>query len=309
MDERVKGLIEAIGRDNTSGAVALTVQGAEALALLARLSQARSAAGFQTELLEAGQALIRAQPAMASLFNLVNAVLLAVEGAEDLEAMRETVRERAQGFAAELEQRSQRIAEATLELIHEGATVMTLSYSATVLAALLRARGAGKRFQVLCPESRPQREGLALARRLGAEGVEATVIVDAAMAHFMGGVQLALVGADSLSVRGLVNKVGTWGLALAARASSVPFYALCGTEKFLPTSRLSHLRIEERDPREILPEPAPHVTAVNVYFDLTPLELLTGVVTERGLLSPQEIERALDAISVHPALTMSYTGG
>jgi translation initiation factor eIF-2B subunit delta len=302
MNQQVKGRIEAIRRDNTSGAVALTVQGAETLALLARVSQARSAAAFRTELLEAGQALVTAQPAMASLFNLVNAVLLSVEEARDVDAMRETVGEKARRFVAELEQRSQRIAKAALGLIYDGATLMTISYSATVLAALLRTREAGKRFRVLCPESRPQREGVALAQRLGDEGIEVLVIVDAAVAHFMDKVQLAFVGADSLSAQGLVNKVGTYGLALAARAHNVPFYALCGKEKFLPSARPFHRMIAERDPREVLPRASANVRAINVYFDLTPLDLLSGVVTERGALSPQDILSALEAMRIHPGL-------
>ena len=302
MNQQVERRIEAIRRDNTSGAVALTMQGAETLALLARISQARSAAAFRAELLEAGQMLTEAQPTMASLFNLVNAVLLSADEARDVEAMWETVEERARVFAAGLEGRGRRIAEAALGLIPDGATIMTISYSATVLTALLRARDAGRRFQVLCPESRPQREGVALAQRLGDEGIEAVVIVDAAAAHFMDRAQLAVVGADSLSARGLVNKVGTYGLALAARAHEVPFYALCGTEKFLPSVRLPHLRIEERDPREVLPQASANVRAINIYFDRTPLDLLTGVVTERGLLSPQEVVRALEAIRVHPGL-------
>jgi translation initiation factor eIF-2B subunit delta len=302
MNEQVNAWIEAIRRDNTSGAVALTVQGAETLALLAQITQARSAVEFRAELLEAGQALIAAQPAMASFFNLVNAVLLSVEEARDMGTLRETVEGRARRFAGGMEQRSQRIAEAALGLIYDGATLMTISYSATVLAALLRAREAGKRFRVVCPESRPQREGVALAQRLGNEGIEAVVIVDAAAAHFMDKVQLAFVGADSLSAQGLVNKVGTYGLALAARAHKVPFYALCGTEKFLASARPFHQMIEERDPREVLPQAWANVRAINVYFDPTPLDLLSSVVTERGLLSPPEIMRDLDGIQVHTGL-------
>lgn len=302
MNGQVTRRIEAIRRDNTSGAVALTVQGTETLAFLAQISQAGSAAEFRAELLETGWALIAAQPAMASLFNLVNAVLLSAEEARDVDAMRETVGERARGFATELEQRGQRIAEAALGLIHDGATVMTISYSATVLTALLRAREAGKRFRALCPESRPQREGVALARQLGDEGIEAVVIVDAAVAHFMSGADLAFVGADSLSALGVVNKVGTYTLALAARAHKVPFYALCGTEKFLPSVRSPHRMIEEREPREVLPQTSANVRAINVYFDLTPLDLLTGVVAERGVLAPQELLSALEAMRIHPGL-------
>jgi translation initiation factor 2B subunit (eIF-2B alpha/beta/delta family) len=101
-------------------------------------------------------------------------------------------------------------------------------------------------------------------------GIPVTVIVDAAMYRFLPRAQMVFVGADSISPRGLVNKTGTALLALAAAKLSVPMYALCGSEKFLP---------ESYEP----PAEPPN------YFESTPLEYLTGIVTEDGVLRPTEI--------------------
>jgi len=104
---------------------------------------------------------------------------------------------------------------------------------------------------------------------------------------------------------GVVNKVGTYPLALAAGAAGVPLYVLCETRKIAAPEY--PLTLEEMDPAELLPRPILGVTARNPYFDLTPARLVTGIVSERGLLSPDEIKaiateaaRSLAALDVAP---------
>ena len=303
---RYEKLIREIEDDNTSGATTLTERGAEALALLAEESKAQSTAEFLEELLNACQALIEAQPSMASLFNLVNGVLLRVDGLTDLGATKRAVKETSAGFTARLQEAMEEISQRAAGLIEDGATVMTHSYSSTVLRALLRAQEMGKCFRMICTESRPMLEGQALARRLGEAGIETTLIVDAALCSLMPQqrtkVQLALVGADSVSTSGLVNKTGTHGLALAAKTYQVPLYALCGTEKFWPSALPSLPPIESKDGAEIMAEPTENVEVINRYFDVTPLEYFAGIVTERGILSARDVGRALDEMRVHRRL-------
>jgi translation initiation factor 2B subunit (eIF-2B alpha/beta/delta family) len=85
----------------------------------------------------------------------------------------------------------------------------------------------------------------------------------------------------------LVNKIGSFPLALAARAADVPVYALCETLKVAPEGW--PLALEEMDPRELLPEPTAGVAVRNVYFDLTPASFITAVVTQQGVLRPEEV--------------------
>lgn len=110
------------------------------------------------------------------------------------------------------------------------------------------------------------REGAALAASLADEAIEATVIPDTAVESFLPQASLVLVGADSISARGLVNKAGTALIARAACALQIPMYALCSSDKFLPP---------DYDP----PQPCEG-------FDLTPLHYLAGIVTEDGITSP-----------------------
>jgi len=290
--------IRAIRDDRLSGARELAQKGAQVLIALAKGSRAASREEFQKELLKAGQALIKAQPSMAPLVNLVNKSLFALQEEIDLEEAKRALLTTARGYADHLERSVERIAQEVLPLIPDGALVLTHSSSSTVLAAFLHAKQEGRTFAVLCTESRPQHEGRALAERLAQAGVEARLVVDALAPSMMADIEVLLVGADSLSTEGLVNKIGTYPLALAARVHKVPFYALCGTEKFLP---LGYTPPEEspKDPQEVWPDHPQRVEVINRYFDLTPLEYLTGIVTEEGMLSPTEVREIISERRLH----------
>ena len=110
-----------------------------------------------------------------------------------------------------------------------------------------------------------------------------------------------LVGADLLSSRGLVNKLGTRPLALTAQAARVPFYTLCGGEKLVP-SGYDPPEQHEWPASEVWAEAPAGVTVRNQYFEWTPLAELSGIVTEQGLLSVAEAEGRLVANKLHPAL-------
>jgi eIF-2B alpha/beta/delta-like uncharacterized protein len=293
--------IRAIREDRLSGARELAKRGACLLIALAERSRAVSGEEFRRELLQTGQALIRAQPSMAPLVNLVNRSLFAIQEEMDLEEAKGALVTTAQGYANHLERSIERIDQVVFPLIPDGALVLTHSFSSTVLAAFLYAKHEGRTFAVLCTESRPRYEGRALAERLAQAGVESRLVVDAVAPSMMTDIEVVLVGADSLSTEGLVNKVGTYPLALAARVYKVPFYVLCGTEKFVPAG---YTLPEEslKDPQEVWPDHPQRVEVINRYFDLTPLEYLTGIMTEEGVLSPTEVREIISKRRLHPWL-------
>ena len=137
-------------------------------------------------------------------------------------------------------------------------------------------------------ESRPGGEGVALARALAPAGWRITLIADAAVGMFAREAATVLVGADSIRADGgVVNKVGTYPLALAAQRAGVPMFVLAESVKIAAPS--APLVLEAMDPRELLPEPVPGVAARNPYFELTPAELVTATITERGRLARQDI--------------------
>lgn len=303
MQSDIRARIDEIAADTTSGATDITRRAADVLASLPVYSNALAADTFRDELIEVGRALAAAQPSMTSLLILVNRVLLAADDAAQYGRMLAAVQHAAEDFAAALTERPRQIARTALPMLHDGATVMTISSSSTVAAALRRAAEARKRVQVVALESRPRREGVDLAKRLAEMEIDVTLVVDAAMAYFMDAVNTVLVGADTVSSHGVVNKLGTHALALTADAHGVPVYALAGTEKFLPDALWDRFTIEDQDPREVLSEPVhPRLDVINVYFDVTPLPYVTGIVTEHDVLAPTDVGARLSTIDVHPAL-------
>jgi translation initiation factor eIF-2B subunit delta len=169
-------------------------------------------------------------------------------------------------------------------------TVFTISDSSAVADVVL---GVGAK-NVVVTESRPQMEGRNLAERLAGEGVNVLLVVDAAAAMFMESVDVAVVGADSVLYDGsFVNKVGTRIVALAARDQGAPFYVVCSTSKFNVMNYLGRgVTLEEKEPSEVA-----EIEGVNVrnpYFEVVPSRLVTGIITEMGVMEPLDIRRRME---------------
>ncbi len=293
--------VAAIAEDSVSGAVEIAEKSAEVLQRLVRTDQSDQIDELRQRLLELSWALIRAHPTMAPLVNLVNGVLWTLDEAHDPEAARRAVAEATGDFKRRLRVHEAAIAETALRLIPDDGQVLTNGRSTTVRAALRHAQRAGRRFRVVCAEGRPACEGRTLAAELAAGGIVVTLVIDALAVALAGESQLVLVGADHLGGYGLVNKVGTYGIALAAQASGVPMYALCGSEKFLPPGFVPPG--QARWPAEqVWPEAPADVAITNLYFDSTPLAALAGIVTEQGVQPTVGIEAWLAATKLHPGL-------
>ena len=177
----------------------------------------------------------------------------------------------------------------------------------TALSPIYQAQAAGLDLHVWVDETRPRNQGASLtAWELGQQGVPHTVIADNAGGHLMqhGQVDLVIVGCDRVTARGDVcNKIGTYLKALAARDNGVPFYVAMplSTLDLTLDDGLMEIPIEERSGREVS-----HITgrdasgrlvevqlvpdgsaAANPAFDVTPSRLVTGLITERGLVPAQ----------------------
>ncbi len=179
----------------------------------------------------------------------------------------------------------------------------------TVTAPIFMAHDRGIPIHVWVDETRPRNQGLLTAWELAGHGVEHTLVVDNAGGHLMqrGLVDLVLVGADRVTRRGDVcNKIGTYLKALAARDNKVPFYAAVPTPTIDWTidHALKEIPIEERSDDEVRivrgldadgrfaeVKVAPNATPVaNPAFDVTPAELVTGIITEKGIAHANEAE-------------------
>lgn len=238
--------------------------------------------------LETCIALIRAQPCMAPIANLASAV-----------AQSDRAEETARRFVEKAERAVRAASFHAAQLIKENMTVLTHSRSSTVLAAFRAAMRDGRKFHIIVTESRPLVEGRRLARELADERSSVTLIADAAAALVMDEVDFVLVGADRITPRHIVNKIGTRMIALAAAEKNVPVYALADSTKFIDFSAQPE---ESRDVDELWDGAPSGVEIINRYFEPVPLDLFTRIITEDGALEIKEARRRAASGSLHPLL-------
>jgi methylthioribose-1-phosphate isomerase len=198
----------------------------------------------------------------------------------------------------------QRIGEAGVELLQNGANVLTHCNAGalatgglgTALAPVYVAAERGQDVRVLATETRPLLQGSRLtAWELTRAGIPVTVITDGAAASRMrsGEVDLCIVGADRVVANGdVANKVGTYALAVLARHHGIPFYVAMPTSTIDPSLATGdQITIEERDSKEVStlgdrPVTVENARIGNAAFDVTPAELISAFITDRGIIRP-----------------------
>lgn len=237
-----------------------------------------------------------ARPTAVNLPRAVDRVMAALRGVPDAEIPR-VARETATEILEEDRAMCRRIGEAGAPLIPDGARILThcnagalaTSGIGTALAPVYVAAHGGRRIEVFADETRPLMQGARLtAWELSRAGIPVTVIPDSAAASLLrsGRIDLVLVGADRIAANGdAANKIGTYGVALAARRHGVPFYVVAPTSTFDPaTPSGDAIPIEERGRHELsVPDGA---RVFNPAFDVTPAELITAFVSDTGVHAP-----------------------
>jgi methylthioribose-1-phosphate isomerase len=206
-------------------------------------------------------------------------------------------------FGAELMPRSGGV------LTHCNAGALATAGDGTALAVLFAARAAGKPIEVYADETRPLLQGARLtAWELSRRGVPTTLICDSMAGQVMkeGRVRAVVVGADRIAANGdAANKIGTYSVALLAKAHNIPFYVAAPSSTFdlsLPSG--DAIPIEQRAAEEITEgfgrRTAPAGVAVyNPAFDVTPADLITALITERGVIQPVTEENVRRVINSH----------
>jgi len=179
-------------------------------------------------------------------------------------------------------------------LVHCNAGALATTGIGTALGILYTAHWSGKRFTVYAGETRPLLQGVRLtAWELTRNGIQTKVLCDSMAARFMPEIDLILVGADRIAANGdTANKIGTFGLSIIARYHRTPFYVCAPVSSFDPSLRSGReIPIEIRPDREMRDFNRRRIVArrariLNPAFDVTPHCLLTGIVTEKGILRP-----------------------
>lgn len=289
------------------GAPAIGAAAGFGMALAAQESTARDIASLRAQLQLAADKLKVARPTAVNLAWALERMLRVakqVDGSAD--DLREAMLKEAQAIADEDVAINKRMAEYGAALIKDGDTIIhhcntgslaTVDWG-TALGVIHTAHEQGKNIHVLVDETRPRLQGARLtAWELKEYGIPFDIISDNMAGHFLykGEVQKCFVGSDRTAANGdVVNKIGTYMLALAAHDNEVPFHPVVPTSTIdLSLAHGGLIPIEERGEDEVLSlallgrKAAPEgVTARNIAFDVTPNRLVTAIVTENGVIYP-----------------------
>lgn len=191
----------------------------------------------------------------------------------------------------------QLVGDALERLIPEGGAILTQCYGETIIGTLIRAaKRTGKQFRVFCAETRPYLQGARLTSSCFAEmGFDTTLLTDNMIAYAMQheGISLFTSAADSIARDGhIANKVGTFQIAILAQYFGIPYYVTGIPDADKHTG--DDIVIEMRDPAQVLRyggirTTLPEVKAIYPAFDVVPPQLISGVVTDRGVFSAEAL--------------------
>ena len=290
--DRYEDVAESIRNMTTRGAPSIGATAAYGMCL---------AALSGCDLVNAAKDIKAARPTANDLFYAVDYMTERLsEGADPIEA--------ADAYAQSMVDKCIAIGKYGGELIKDGYRIMTHCNAGalatvdvgTALAPMRKAKSDGKKFFVYASETRPRLQGMQLtAWELNQEGMDHAIIPDGSSGHFIRqGVDMIIVGADRIAANGdFANKIGTFEKAVLAKEFGVPFYVAAPISTFdFNTATGADIVIENRSEEEvtmvgdirIAPVGSP---ALNPAFDMTPARYVTGFITEKGILRPEEISK------------------
>ncbi len=298
---------DSIKKMHIRGAPAIGVAAAYGMALCAQNSEASTMEELMQALFRAADVLRESRPTAVNLFWAIERMLKVANNSipsSSIEEVKKILIEEAKYIEQEDVSICKEIGRAGAEVIPPKASILTHCNAGalatadygTALGVIRAAHEQGKDIHVFVDETRPYLQGARLtAWELMEEGINMSLITDNMAGHFMSRrmVDLVILGADRIAANGdVVNKIGTYSLAVLAKENNIPFYSAAPISTFDITLKSGlEIPIEERNSREVTHifdmQIAPHgVNVRNPSFDMTPGRYLTGIITERGIIKP-----------------------
>ncbi|UCC58203.1 MAG: S-methyl-5-thioribose-1-phosphate isomerase [Candidatus Bathyarchaeum sp.] len=294
----------AIKEMKVRGAPLIGVTAAYGLGLVAFHSKSEKREDLLKELEKAAEVLRKTRPTAVNLFWAIDRVMKrARETSGGKEELAEAVVAEARRMADEDVEVNRKMGKFGAQLIEDGDTVLThcnagslatVDYG-TALGVVRAALEEGKNVKVIASETRPKLQGARLTcYELMRDGIPVTLITDTMVGYVMskGLVDKVVVGADRVVRDAVLNKIGTYNVAVLAMEHGIPFYVAAPTSTMDSSRTSEEAVIEERSPIEVTnvrsERIAPEgVKVLNPAFDITPLEYVDAVITEKGILYPE----------------------
>ena len=290
------------------GAPLIGVAAAYALALTAYNSKAKTKKEVIKEIEKSASLLKKTRPTAVNLFWAVDRMVRkARENTGTAKTVAKAVIEEACKMADVDVEANRKMGEHGSALLNDGDVILThcnagslatVDYG-TALGVIRVAWEQGKKVSVIATETRPKLQGARLtAYELQQDGIPVTLITDGMVGYVMQKrlVDRVIVGADRIVRDAVINKIGTFGVAVLAHEHDIPFYVAAPTSTFDLAHSASEVVIEERNPDEVThfgaQKIAPNgVEVLNPAFDITPMQYVTAIICETGVLSPKDLER------------------
>ncbi len=308
---RIAAAIKAL---EVRGAPAIGVTAAYGMALSAMQSKAATPEEMMNDLSVTKDFLSKTRPTAVNLFWALNRMMEFAEKHKHEKNLPELMLREAHKMADEDVSINQKLAEYGNEIIFDGATIHTHCNCGplcavdlgTAMAPVIYAHNQGKKIHVITDETRPRFQGAKLnAWELANAGVPYTLITDshAAAMFSQGKTDMVMIGVDHVAANGdTAAKIGCFGLAIIAKYFGVPYYAVSPFSTIdMKIETGKEIKIENRDPDEVRMVNGTYVTmpdanVVNYAFDITPNDLITAFITEKGIIYPPFKENFLKAL-------------
>ncbi len=253
---------------------------------------------FLLDVKNSARKLILARPTEPALRNSMAYLLYDVATSDkDLPLLKQELKEKSKEIRENLEEIKNKISEEASPYVYDN--IFTHCHSSTVTNSIINNKR--KVNHVYYTETRPMNQGHKTMKDLEGE-VRSSLIVDSAAAHFMKECDSVLIGADAVTADGsIVNKIGTLGIAIIAKEYEIPVYCLTSKLKFDPRTMEELEKIEERDPNEIY-QGKTSSTVRNPAFDLVPSRYIESIITEDGVIKPQNVNTIMKHLKTEALL-------
>ncbi len=313
-------MFDAIKNMVVRGAPAIGIAGAHGVVLYAQELRAKNLSfeEFKKELLNKSDYLVTSRPTAVNLYWAVEKQKEIIKNStSDIESLIEELRINGKKLELEDIEINKKIGDYGAMVVPKGATILThcnagalatVGYG-TALGVVRSAFAKDPTIQVFADETRPRQQGARITTlELKMDGIPVTLITDGMCSYFMkkGMINMVVVGADRIAANGdAANKIGTYTVAIAAKYHNIPFYV---------AAPLSTIDTNIQSGEEIVIEERPHeevtmingknicpegVNVINPAFDVTPHELITGIITEKGILKPDYKNSIKNAFSAN----------